>query len=319
MRKIIIFLLILFISTICLFLFNPFAAPNKNKETKIVVFDSEKIDQASIKLEKEGIIQSFTFFNIASFIKGVNKIEPGGYYLSDNMNTWQVLDEISKGPDLQEIVVYEGMRKEQIGELLKDKLKWDEKKLNEWNNLYRDEIELFEGVYFPDKYLIPVDDSPNDIAKRMISNFNEKFSPLSEEFQRKNIKWTTALKIASLIEREAAGPRDMPLIAGVIWNRLNDNQRLDIDATIQYSLGNKENWWPNLTGADIRNDNSPYNTYKIRGLPPTPISNPGLTSIKAVLDPEETDCLFYLHDRNREIHCSITYEEHLNNIEKYLN
>lgn len=319
MKKLFTIIIIFVLSAVCFYLLNPFSAPNKNKEVKIIVFDSKKVDQASIKLEKEGLIRSFTFFNIASLIKGVDKIEPGGYSLSDDMNTWQILDEISKGPDYQEIIVYEGMRKEQIGELLKDKLKWNEEELNEWNNLYRDNLELFEGVYFPDKYLIPVNDEPNDIAKRMISNFNEKFSPLSNEFQKKNIKWTTALKIASLIEREAAGPRDMPLIAGVIWNRLEDNQRLDIDATIQYSLGNKNNWWPHLSGADIRNDNSPYNTYKIKGLPPTPIANPGLASIKSVLHPEETNCMFYLHDRNREIHCSVTYEEHLENIKKYLN
>jgi UPF0755 protein len=94
---------------------------------------------------------------------------------------------------------------------------------------------------------------------------------------------------------------------------------LEIDATVQYARGNTgSGWWAPVTSGDIQNIDSYYNTYKYKGLPPFPISNPGIDAIEAVLHPAETDCLYYLHDNNRQIHCAKTYEEHQANIEEYL-
>lgn len=94
--------------------------------------------------------------------------------------------------------------------------------------------------------------------------------------------------------------------------------RLDIDATLQYIKGNSEDGWWARVYADDKYLDSPYNTYRTKGLPPGPIANPGLPAIKAALNPTATPCIFYLHDTNREIHCSVTYEEHKENIKKYL-
>ncbi|MFH1565593.1 MAG: endolytic transglycosylase MltG [bacterium] len=111
----------------------------------------------------------------------------------------------------------------------------------------------------------------------------------------------------------------MPLIAGILWNRLLKEMKLEIDATVQYARGKTEKgWWTPIKASDITEIDSPYNTYKYKGLPPHPISNPGINAIEAVLNPIETDCLYYLHDDNREIHCAKTFEEHKANIEKYL-
>lgn len=295
---------------------------SSNSKKEIFILDSDKSDVLALKLEEEGYIKSMLFFEIVSKLKiNDKKVQPGGYYLSKNMNVFEIANSIKEGPDLKWVLIREGMRKEQIGEELQSVLEWNEEELRKWNAIYtRMKPEYEEGVYFPDKYLIPVDENGAMIAKRMIDNFNSKFEKYAEEANEKNIKWTTALKIASLIQREAGGPSDMPLISGVIWNRLLDNQKLDIDATIQYALGKRnDNWWSPVSGSDIRNTDSEYNTYKYKGLPPTPIANPGIAAIDAAINPEDTDCLFYLHDRSREIHCSVTYEEHLENIEKYLN
>ncbi len=318
-KRLLIILSLIVISLLAIFL-NPFRAPGKSDKTEILIIDGDSPDAAAIKLENKGLIRSFTAFNIAYKIKGENKIKPGGYYLSKNMSNWQIINALNDGPDLILITFPEGLRKEQIGERLKEALNWSNSQLNEWNNIYTENnTDYQEGVYFPDTYLIPVNESPLQIANRMINNFNEKLSPYFEKFEQKNIKWTTAIKIASIIQREAGGPSDMPLISGVIWNRLNSGQRLDMDATIQYALGKRNNtWWSVVKGNDIRNTDSPFNTYNHSGLPPHPISNPGLSAIEAVLNPTETDCIFYLHDRSRQIHCSITYEEHLKNIDKYL-
>jgi UPF0755 protein len=132
------------------------------------------------------------------------------------------------------------------------------------------------------------------------------------------VKWTTAIKIASLVQREAAGESDMPLIAGIIWNRLLQGMPLAIDATIQYAKGGTDDdYWTPLVKGDTKMD-SLYNTYLHKGLPPTPIANPGLPAILAVLNPAKTDCLYYLHDSSGTIHCAATYAEHQKNIEKYL-
>ncbi|EKD86971.1 MAG: hypothetical protein ACD_37C00089G0009 [uncultured bacterium] len=322
MKKISILVVIFLTIFVFSYLLNPFKAPGSDNKTEIVRIYSTSSDAASLELQKAGFIKSFTAFNIAFAIKRKGKgIEPGAYYLSKNMSAWKITEELSDGPDLKEVIVLEGMRKEQIGERLKSVLGWNNDELEKWNTEYTTtKPEYEEGVYFPDTYLIPVNENGKDIAQRMINNFDLKFAPFYGKFAEKDIKWTTAINLASILEREAAGPKDMPLIAGVLWNRLLKNQKLDIDATIQYAIGGKNGkWWPRITGSDIRNTDSRFNTYIYKGLPPHPISNPGLTAIKAVLNPEETDCFYYLHDRSRQIHCSVIYEEHLSNIEKYLN
>ncbi len=302
------------------YLLSPFKAPGNDNKKIILMLDSENADATAIKLEDSGLIRSFTAFNLLYKFLGNQKIEEGGYYISKDMNSFEIIKKLNSGPDLKSITFPEGLRKEQIGERLQKLLKWSDEELSQWNNVYsQNNPDYKEGVYFPDTYLIPVSETPTQVANRMINNFNEKFAPYLDKFTQENIKWTTALKIASLIQREAAGQSDMKLISGIIWNRLENGQRLQIDASIQYAKGQTGGqWWSHITGDDIKNIDSPYNNYKYAGLPPTPIANPGLSAIDAVLNPEETDCFYYLHDRSRQIHCAVTYEEHLENIEKYL-
>jgi len=240
------------------------------------------------------------------------KIQEGGYYLNKNISIWSKIAKFKNGPDLKWVKILPGMRKEQIGEVVAKVFN------REVKNFGLTEGDYFEGVYYPDTYLIPVLETDEQIAKRLFSRFNEKMADLFPKFAEKNIKWTTGLKIASLIQREAGGKDDMGIISGVIWNRLDKGMALQIDATAQYIKGKVDgNWWSHVNPADLKID-SPYNNYLNKGLPPSPICNPGIDAIEAALNPEETDCLFYLHDSSRQIHCAKTYEEHLQNIEQYL-
>lgn len=322
MKKKLLILLLIFVGLIFVFNFiNPFSAPNTDKKTEIFIMNMESDNVVGVELEKQGYIKSMITFDIVMALKGNGeKVQEGGYYLSKNMNVFQIADEITNGPDLKWVTVLEGMRKEQIGEKLKDTFGWSDEELDKWNNTYTSmRFDYTEGVYFPDTYLIPVDEDGLEIANRMIARFEERFSPYSDKFSEKDIKWTTAVKIASIIQREAGGKNDMPLIAGILWNRLLKNMKLDIDATVQYARGKTTNgWWSRISSQDIKDIDSPYNTYKYAGLPPTPISNPGLDAIDAVLNSEETDCLYYLHDSKSNIHCAKTYKEHLENINNYL-
>ncbi|MCL4387469.1 endolytic transglycosylase MltG, partial [Patescibacteria group bacterium] len=126
--------------------------------------------------------------------------------------------------------------------------------------------------------------------------------------------------VAYLIEREAKKDEDRPLVASVILNRFNIGMKLDIDATIQYALGYQEDekrWWKKSLTLDDIKLNSPYNTYRVSGLPPTPISNPGLASLQAVVNPSDTNYLYYITDSKGINHYGKTLEEHNANIQKY--
>lgn len=325
MKKILIIILVsLLISLISIFVvyFTTFSSPQPNNSqvfTFIVPLNSQ--DSQSVgRLNSEGFIRSIWMFNFLRKIKGWSEIPPGGYNLSKNLNVWQIANELTvQEPDLVWITIPEGLRKEQIGERFAEILGWTEQELSDWNTVYtRMQFDYREGVYFPDTYLVKAHEKNYEVAQRMISHFNEVFSPYIGEFSDQDILWTTGLKVASLIERETADPADMPIISGIIWNRLIQGMRLQIDATLQYAQGKQNGKWWAPVDPQNKNLDSPYNTYLYEGLPPTPICNPGLSAIKAAANPAETDCLFYLHDNSGVMHCSVTYEQHLQNIENYL-
>ncbi len=270
-------------------------------------------------LKNDGFIRNSFIFEMAAWLKGVKNISAGGYKISSSMSAWQIASVLSKGPSLKWVVIPEGLRKEEIAEILASTLGWTDAQKNEWINVDTDtDPDYVEGVYFPDTYLIPANATPLDTVKRLQDQFAESFAPYAAEALAQNIKWTTVLKLASIVQREAAGKSDMPLVAGILWNRLLQNMRLQADSTLQYARGNTgEGYWAPITPADEKID-SPYNTYMYAGLPPTPISNPGLDAINAVLNPATTTCLYYLHDANGMIHCSDTYAGQLENVQEYL-
>ena len=246
-------------------------------------------------------------------------VAPGGYKISTSMSPSQLVAVLYGKPYMAWVVIPEGLRKEEIAALLGTALDWSQKTQAAWIKSDPDgNPNYIEGVYFPNTYLIPIDESPDDVATRLIDKFNEEFAPDLSGFQQQNIKWTTGLTLASIVQREASSDADMPLIAGILWNRLNQGMALDVDATLQYARGNTgAGWWAPITVADKQID-SPYNTYMYKGLPPHPISNPGLAAINAVLNPTTTDCLYYIHDSNRVTHCAATYPEQEANIQTYL-
>ena len=299
-----------------------FSAPEKIGEPRqfTVQLNGASSIQVANALQTQGFIRSAWVENIILNIKGLNKnIEPGGYELSKAMNAWEIAGVLSGKPDLVWVVIPEGLRKEEAANILAQKLGWSSAAENEW--LTKDTVlppEYFEGVYFPDTYLIPVNETPSQVAERIQKHFNEKFAPYAKQAAQNNIKWTTALTLASIIQREAAGKDDMPLISGILWNRLLKNMRLEVDSTLQYARGDAgKGWWAPISVAD-KKINSPFNTYLHAGLPPHPISNPGLEAINAAINPVVTDCLYYIHDASKTIHCSVDYAGQLENIKRNL-
>ncbi len=218
-------------------------------------------------------------------------------------------------PYVRYVRINEGDRKEQIVDKFKSTLHWDDKDVAKFL-AYGGSLKS-EGHYYPDTYLVPVDASGSDVKKIITDRFSDKYNNIRSKLSTSTINTNTVLTIASIIQREAAGKSDMNLISGIIWNRMFEGMPLQMDATLQYAKGDDTNgWWPAVSAQD-KNIDSPYNTYKNKGLPPTPIANPGLAAITAALSPATTDCLYYIH-ANGIIHCSATYEGHLKNVAKYL-
>jgi UPF0755 protein len=306
----IIFLLI----GIAVFLFlYQFSAPQKTAEEERIVINLTTTEEELIpKLKEQGYVRSEWAFNFVLKRKGwQGKIEPGGYKVSKGMNAWELADTLVNHPYQKWVVIPEGLRATEIAEKLKAELNW--------SNLAKGEflVEAHEGYLFPDTYLLNLDYTGTDVAKRMKSQFDEKTADLFKEAAEKDIRNDTLIVLASLVQREAANEGEMPLIAGVIWNRWLKDMKFEIDATIQYALGEPGNWWPIIKPEDYKFD-SPYNTYLHKGRPPSPICNPGLAAINAVINSEDSEYLYYLHDSEGQIHLAKTYEEHLENIEQYL-
>ena len=226
---------------------------------------------------------------------------------------------------MTKVTIPPGLRKEEIANILTKNLNWTAKQKNNFLACTNLKYDYIEGVYFPETYLIPKTESPTNVCKRLINKFNENFSQPLVEFNSQGFPWIKGLTLASIVQREAASVDDMPLIAGILLNRIGQKIPLGVDATLQYVRGDKNSkiknstttaYWAPITVADKKLV-SKYNTYKKLGLPPHPIANPSLAAINAVLHPASTSCIYYLH-KNKITYCANTYEHHLENIETYL-
>ncbi len=241
------------------------------------------------------------------------------YYQLD----WSVLADLSfyldmANPSMRIVKIKPGMRQEEVVATISKKLGWTDTEKKEFENAHiAFGKESLEGYYFPKSYVIHKDEDPLSVTETIIDEFQKQTKDIKKSKSTTIVNEETALKIASMIEREAAGKHDMKLISGIIWNRIFAGMRLQIDATLQYAKGNEtEGWWQIVEPEDKKID-SAYNTYKYNTLPPTPIASPSLAAIEAAYNPQKTKCMYYIHDKRRRIHCSTTYEEHKKNIEKY--
>lgn len=298
---------------------------NQPKERFVIALNSSDA-QIIENLASQGFVKNKTMFGLVfSFKRCRGKIAAGAYLLSKSMNAFELAESLASGPYQKWVVIPPGKRKEQVALILRKELGWSDALTTNFIQVAE------EGYLYPDTYLINVDSAPSEVFQKLKNNFNEKFdAKIQQDLLAQNIRNDTAVKIASLIERESGSDEDKAIISAIIWNRLEKKMKLEIDATIQYAkitenlklkaqnLEEILEWWPKVLPEDIKNTVSLYNTYKVDGLPPGPICSPSLASIKAVVYPAETEALFYLHSADKKIHTAKTYEEHLQNIEKYL-
>ena len=286
---------------------------------EFIVEPDTSMYEVATRLQEEGFIRSSFAFDAAFMsVSNGRDIRPGGYRISRAMDAWTMADAFARTPYLAWVTIQPGMRKEQIAHLMAAHLSWTPEEEQEWLTVHTAPSPSFvEGVYYPDTYLIQSDQSPKEVAERLRKRFQEVFAPYANEAAEKGMDWTDVINLASLVEREAART-DKALVAGILWNRIDRNMLLQVDASLQYIRGSKEEgWWP-VPKSEDKYLESPFNTYQYVGLPPHPIANPSLDSIRAVLNPDQTNCLYYLHDNNGQIHCSTNYAQHKEFVNAYL-
>ncbi|HVW82755.1 MAG TPA: endolytic transglycosylase MltG [Candidatus Paceibacterota bacterium] len=172
----------------------------------------------------------------------------------------------------------------------------------------------YEGQLFPDTYRFSPEASAADIAEKLRATFALKLATLAPSIQDSGRSLSDIIIMASIVQDEVSNPADQRAVAGVLWNRIEKGMPLQVDATFGY-LEDKPEHVP--TAAELAID-SPYNTYKYKGLPPTPIGNPGLSALAAAADPATTSYLYYLTGTDGLMHYATTYAGHEANIEAYL-
>ncbi len=283
---------------------------------------------AKILKEKKIIKNEFIFKLYVKYVNHEADLKAGEYKLSKSMNVQDIVNELVKGNAhvvSTRITIPEGFTVEQIADYLSAKGIIDKDKflqLAKEGNFQYDFLQQIpenkninyklEGYLFPDTYEIKNGATEKEIIKMMLSQFQKEWNKdWDGQLTGKKITINQIITIASLIEREVAVDKERPIVAGVIYNRLKHNWPLQIDATIQYIWGKPKT---RLTYEDLKIEN-PYNTYLQFGLPPGPIANPGISSMKAAIFPEENDYYFYVtkKDSSKEHYFSKTFEEHIKN------
>ncbi len=327
------------------FLFGVFSAKDSSAETEFFTIEQgEGSGDISKSLKDNGLIKSkFIFDSWAVLNNKHNNLLAGTYQLSPAMNTNQILNKLASGEVATEtLTIIEGWTLYNIAEWFENKGIFQAEEIFaltgqpaiDYSQATEEAsvVPLFlyeqfesikkkpgnvslEGYLFPDTYEIERGESVKQIIIKIINNFEKKVMvPLQSEFDEKQIALSEVLTLASILEKEVQTFEDKKIVAGILWNRLMDGWKLQVDATLNYLTGKDS---LSLTKEDLEID-SPYNTYKYFGLPFGPICNPGLESIEAVLDYQETDYWYYLTTADGETIFSKTLDEHNANKVKYL-
>jgi len=289
------------------------APSDSSQEILITIEEGMTLSEVTNFLFDMRIIRYPALFKGLAFIfgGGDDGIIAGDYFFKSPPTVLGVAFRLTSGRygvELVELTIPEGASVFEIS-LIAGKL------LNEFDSerfleLAKDD----EGYLFPDTYLFLPNTKAEEVHRVMRENFNKKIFSLKPAIRRTKKDVHEIITMASLLEEEAKDTETRRLISGVLWKRIDIGMLLQVDATFIYIIG--KNTFE-LTLDDLKID-SPYNTYRYKGLPPGPISNPGIDSIKAAINPEESDYLFYLADLTGETHFSETFEEHKQKKARYL-
>lgn len=283
---------------------------------EFIIPPGQGLNEIANRLSHEGLIRNkIVFYLVVKWSGFDKKIQAGAFRLSPSMDAYEIAKLLTHGTLDTWVTLIEGTRKEEMATVVSQSLNIPESEFLR---------EAREGYLFPDTYLIERSATAGSVLELLYETFDKRYTERHRQLARvKGLSDEEVIILASIVEKEAAGgERDKREVASILLKRLQNDWPLQADITIVYALGYQSDlktWWkPHLSQDDLEID-SPYNTYTNKGLPPTPISNPGTAAIEAVLNANsDTPYWFYLSDRQGNMHYAKTHEEHEANIGRYL-
>ncbi len=326
-------LVIILIPLVAIFTLWQFFSPVSNSNQVINIPNGASAKQVGQMLKDKNLIRSEFWFEVWVRLSGNQKNFVMGEYLIEPkqslVNLISYLTGSAQANNEVVVKIIEGWSLREVGEYLKaNKILSDDftkfiKNEKLFNNLAPQELKellgnklpaTLEGYLFPDTYRLYKNSSSAELIKKMLNNFVTKFDKnWKVELQKNNHTVNEAVILASIVEREVRGDSDRSMVADIFWRRLKIGMALQADSTVNYVTGKNT---PRALLSDLE-INSPYNTYKWRGLPPAPISNPSSSSIKATVYPSANDFWYFLTTPEGRVIYSKTFTEHVKAKRKY--
>ncbi len=306
-------------------------AGKSNAQTEFSIRDGENLAMIARNLKEKQLIKSEFLFKVSAAIGGVDdKLKAGDYLLSPSMSIAKIIRKLAEGKsEINKFTVLEGWTLKDIAESAAGEKFFSDKKflslsgsadkpadskiLSKYWFLESDKGISLEGYIFPDTYSIPKNGDASFFIDKALNNFSKKIKPFLPAMKERKKKLRDIIIMASILEKEIKGYEAKQIAAGLLWKRMKNRWPLQVDATANYIVGKKGK----LTRKDL-NINSPYNTYQHLGLPPGPICNPGLESIKAAIFYKDSPYWFYITTPDGKTIFSRTLQEHNFNSWKYL-
>ncbi|MEK7219022.1 MAG: endolytic transglycosylase MltG [Patescibacteria group bacterium] len=283
-------------------------------------------------LEEKGVIRSPLALRLSARFRGVQeRMKAGTFVLRKSQSTAEIIGILARGHGEEaSVTIPEGFTVRDIDALLAEQGIMEKGELtacakacdfSSFAFLPSGEGQLdrggkLEGYLFPDTYFIVKDEFvPKLFLERLLGTFRNRVAEgLADDLKGSRHSLHEIITMASLVEEETRTEEERPVVAGILWKRFGEGMMFGVDAAVRYAVNKPRG---DITKDDLETD-SPYNLRKVRGLPPGPIANPSLSSIKAALHPKETAYWYYLHDANGTIHYAVTNDEHNTNRAKYL-
>lgn len=291
-------------------------------EKVFTVAYGQGVKKTAEALQKEGLVaDAFRFTILARLEKKDTLLKAGEYFLATTMTPREILGQMVEGRvHLYRLTIPEGFNLVQIAGavsaagLESEKLFLDAARNPETARGLGIEADTLEGYLFPDTYYFPRGLDSTTIIATMVKQFKAAFKP-AWEHQAKVLGMTVheVITLASIVEKETGAPEERPLIASVFHNRLKKGMRLETDPTVIYGIADFDG---NIRRPHLQTY-TPYNTYKIKGLPPGPIASPGALAIEAALFPAQSDLLYFVSKKDGTHHFSTTLTEHNAAVKKY--
>ncbi len=285
---------------------------NFKENTLINIPSGYSLQSIGKLLRNKSIIRSPLYFSLLVAHEGKEKsIASGMYLFKDPISVFDVAHRLSLGMhgiEMKKITIPEGTTLKEMAVIISTAVP------SFVADDFLRETSGIEGYLFPDTYFFFSTATSGPIVLALKDNFTKKTHDFLQETILLNKDWKSIITMASIIEGEAVTHEDRKIVSQILWTRITRGMRLQVDAPFMYTSdkGSLE-----LTTKDLQND-SPYNTYRYAGLPPTPIGSPGLDGIDAALHPATTTYLYYLSDKSGVMHYAKTFDEHKQNKARFL-